>query len=142
MASYSEKLKHPLWQKKRLEILKRDKWACKLCKDKNTTLHIHHHEYGEGEPWEIQNFMLVTLCEHCHMEVELLKKEQDFDFDNIKIHKSNNWQSGSRIMFIGDTGTGYCYMRIYGKSGNYIVGYNLSMSEIRNFASIIKFALK
>lgn len=42
---YSEQLKHPKWQKKRLEILKRDKWKCKKCKDDTTTLNVHHKEY-------------------------------------------------------------------------------------------------
>ena len=37
-----EKYKDPRWQKKRLKILERDKWACQLCDGKEKTLHIHH----------------------------------------------------------------------------------------------------
>ena len=32
---YSEKLKDPRWQKKRLEILERDNFRCQYCGDKN-----------------------------------------------------------------------------------------------------------
>ena len=65
--TYSEKLKDPRWQKKRLEILERDEWECKACGDKDTTLHVHHIFYIPGkEPWEIPNGLLVTFCERCH----------------------------------------------------------------------------
>ena len=64
---YSEKLKDPRWQKKRLEILERDGWKCMSCGEKETTLHVHHIFYFPGkEPWEINNGFLITFCEHCH----------------------------------------------------------------------------
>lgn len=73
--TYSEKLKDPLWQKKRLSVLSRDKFTCKLCGDKETTLHIHHkaYEYGK-EPWDYDMDNFQTLCEPCHSLTELLKK--------------------------------------------------------------------
>jgi hypothetical protein len=65
--TYSEKLKDPRWQKKRLEILERDKWKCQCCEDEETTLHVHHFNYERGkEPWEYNNDSLITLCENCH----------------------------------------------------------------------------
>lgn len=68
--TYAEKLKDPRWQKKRLEIFERDGWECKLCFDKNKTLHVHHRSYSRGvEPWDYDNSMLVTLCCDCHDEV-------------------------------------------------------------------------
>jgi hypothetical protein len=82
--SYSEKLKHPLWQKKRLEIMKRDKFKCKICKDKETTLAVHHLKY-EGNPWDVDNLFLITVCEHCHEEIEILKKENKDSFDISKL---------------------------------------------------------
>jgi hypothetical protein len=63
---YYEKLKSPKWQKKRLEILKRDDWTCQNCLDKESTLHVHHKVYSEGDPWDINNAHLITLCESCH----------------------------------------------------------------------------
>ena len=72
MTTYSEKLRHPLWQKKRLEILERDNWCCWLCSSKDKTLHVHHIFYDSGyeNPWDYPNCFLITLCAICH------KKEQ------------------------------------------------------------------
>ena len=65
--SYSEKLKDPRWQKKRLEIFERDNWACFDCGDETATLHVHHLEYiKEKNPWDYNNEFLITLCENCH----------------------------------------------------------------------------
>lgn len=87
--SYGEKLKNPKWQKKRLEILKRDKFACKLCGDTKTQLHIHHIEYDNScEPWECKNDILVTLCEDCHSEIESMKIwAKGTEFKDIRIAK-------------------------------------------------------
>jgi len=65
--NYSEKLKDPRWQKKRLEILERDGWKCMSCGGKEKTLHVHHIIYfSHKDPWEINNGFLITLCESCH----------------------------------------------------------------------------
>jgi hypothetical protein len=75
--TYSEKLKDPRWQKKRLEILNRDEWACQNCGDTETTLHVHHRWYEPGfEPWDYSNECLITLCECCHESEELSKEKQ------------------------------------------------------------------
>lgn len=74
MATYSEKLKDPRWQKKRLDILSRDVFACKLCKDAETELHVHHKAYKYGsEPWEYDDDNFITYCKHCHLLVEEFK---------------------------------------------------------------------
>jgi len=124
--NYSELLKDPRWQKRRLEIMKRDKFKCKLCGDEETTLQVHHKEYVNGNnPWEYNNDQLITLCEHCHFEIELLKNhnELQFEFKNISIYKSTGWEDGSRIMFIAIPSL--CVMRIYDQDNNYINGYKL-----------------
>lgn len=72
--SYGDKLKNPLWQKKRLDILNRDQFTCQLCSDTTTELHIHHKEYIKGrEPWEYEDSNFQTLCKHCHEVSEYLK---------------------------------------------------------------------
>lgn len=64
---YWEKLKDPRWQKKRLDILNRDEFACLDCGDTESTLHVHHCLYRRGlEPWEYEDRELRTLCESCH----------------------------------------------------------------------------
>jgi hypothetical protein len=67
--SYAEKLKDPRWQKKRLELLELSDWSCSLCQSKESTLHVHHHQYLNGrEPWEYESDQLEVLCEKCHQE--------------------------------------------------------------------------
>jgi len=77
--SYSEKLKDPRWQKKRLEIFNRDNWKCTSCRAENKTLHIHHKAYQSGlEPWEYRNDQLATLCDSCH------KREHEQIIDPVR----------------------------------------------------------
>ena len=65
--SYSELLKDPRWQKKRLEILERDGWRCGWCDSSTKTLHVHHKAYKPGcKPWEYENDWLMAVCEDCH----------------------------------------------------------------------------
>ena len=65
--TYAEKFKDPRWQKKRLEVLERDKWACKNCGDSESTLHVHHKYYTKGkDPWEYPIDAFLTLCAECH----------------------------------------------------------------------------
>lgn len=66
--SYSEQLKDPRWQKKRLEIFNRDKFTCVQCGNFKSTLHVHHaNGYQNGlMPWEYPDVELLTLCESCH----------------------------------------------------------------------------
>ena len=64
--TYSDKLKDPRWQKKRLEILNRDNFCCQQCFDSESTLHVHHRRYLGKDPWDIPSEYLITLCQDCH----------------------------------------------------------------------------
>lgn len=66
LTAYQQKLRHPLWQKKRLEVLERAAWKCQCCGGNEETLEIHHLIYGRGEPWEIDSKHLECLCSPCH----------------------------------------------------------------------------
>lgn len=64
---YAEKLKDPRWQKKRLQILERDKWKCRACGETEKTLHVHHIFYMPGvDPWDVPDGLLITFCKDCH----------------------------------------------------------------------------
>ena len=66
---YTEKLKDPRWQRKRLEVLVRDEWTCTVCFEKEQTLHVHHRCYiPDLNPWDYPEESLVTLCEDCHRQ--------------------------------------------------------------------------
>ena len=77
MTTYSEKLKDPRWQKKRLKILNRDNFTCRHCGDKEKTLHVHHKMYFSVEPWEYEDFLLITLCKDCHDNISSLEHLND-----------------------------------------------------------------
>ena len=73
---YWKLLKDPRWQKKRLEILNRDEWACSICQDTEKELQIHHNRYEYGKPvWEYDDKDLITLCCDCHKTVTEAGKE-------------------------------------------------------------------
>jgi len=56
-----------MWQKKRLEILKRDSFTCINCKNEEKQLQVHHKIYYYGRmAWEYKNKDLATLCCDCH----------------------------------------------------------------------------
>jgi len=65
--TYSEKLKDPRWQKRRLEKLNAAGWKCDHCNAADKTLHIHHGRYvKDRQPWEYDDHELHSLCEDCH----------------------------------------------------------------------------
>lgn len=65
--TYSERLKNPKWQRKRLEIMERDGFACVKCGNKKETLNVHHVRYKRNtDPWDYSNINLITLCVSCH----------------------------------------------------------------------------
>lgn len=65
--TYVEQLKHPNWQKKRLETLEDARWECEECGGKEITLHVHHKQYFKGRmAWEYSRDELAVLCESCH----------------------------------------------------------------------------
>jgi len=65
--TYAEKLKDPRWQRKRLEIMSRDKFTCQDCDSTTETLHVHHRYYiSKREPWDYPSFAYITNCEDCH----------------------------------------------------------------------------
>lgn len=65
--TYTQKLRDPRWQKKRLEIMQRDDFSCTGCGDNEKMLSVHHRYYLPGkEPWEYGNNCFKTLCEYCH----------------------------------------------------------------------------
>jgi hypothetical protein len=65
--SYSEQLKHPNWQRRRLEVMSAARFECANCGDKESMLHVHHKRYIKGRlAWEYSDDELMCLCEGCH----------------------------------------------------------------------------
>jgi hypothetical protein len=69
--TYSEKLKDPRWQKRRLELLDGSNWTCGWCSTKSKTLHVHHGFYRRGvDPWDYEDKVMHVLCDECHKMAE------------------------------------------------------------------------
>lgn len=98
--TYSEKLKNPKWQKKRLEILQRDNFSCVLCGDTETELHINHLKYTK-QPWDAPNKDLQTLCKDCHL---LFHKAKSYDITNVIKVKNFNGELSLVFKYKGKYG--------------------------------------
>jgi hypothetical protein len=72
---FQAQYRRPEWQRKRLEIMDRDGWACTHCDNPGRELQIHHAFYsGKRKPWEYPDESLHTLCKECHEEFEIIRK--------------------------------------------------------------------
>lgn len=84
--TYSEQLKTPAWQKKRLEVLQRDGFQCQNCGDTESELNVHHIYYDpELKAWEYPDEAYMTLCKTCHIRWHYLKNKIDKIFCKLPI---------------------------------------------------------
>lgn len=90
--AYQKKLRLPLWQKKRLEVLERYRYCCVHCYDTETELHVNHKYYQKGkDPWDYPDDCFVTVCKYCHKSLELLKTyNPEFELEYIYRNVSEN----------------------------------------------------
>lgn len=108
--SYSELLKSPHWQRKRLEILQLANFACEECEETDKALHVHHKAYKRGvKPWEYEANELQCLCEDCHsIATEKIKRFDSLCF-LIKMgedSRSIDWLNGAMEMMFSTDGPG------------------------------------
>lgn len=98
--NYSEQIKSPKWQKKRLEVLNLRGFKCEECGNEEQQLHIHHRVYIKNrQAWEYDNDIFQVLCSDCHEKVHQKKEKVVEVKENIpEIHRRilaliDNWQS-------------------------------------------------
>lgn len=60
----------PNWQRVRLKVFERDGFTCRVCGADDRQLHCHHLRYGK----ETRENDCVTLCNHCHDNLEFIVK--------------------------------------------------------------------
>lgn len=74
--TYGEQLRHPMWQRLRLERLQAAGWKCQACGGAETSLHVHHRRYIKGRmAWEYPAENFTVLCEPCHAEAHEMRDE-------------------------------------------------------------------
>jgi 5-methylcytosine-specific restriction endonuclease McrA len=87
--SYSEKLRDPRWQKKRLQVLERAGWICQVCGTGEQELQVHHPRYVNcREPWQYDN--LISLCASCHSRHHVRSKPYVDPFLAIVTHDAKH----------------------------------------------------
>lgn len=117
---YKKQYLNPKWQKKRLEILTRDEFACVDCFDTESTLYVHHTYYENGkEFWDYPDDSLITLCAECHqVEEDLIKQYSDLFIETLRKSKfrPDHWRqlaSGIKECVFHEpaeiTAHAYCY---------------------------------
>ena len=88
--TYSEQLRDPRWQRRRLEILNRAGFKCEDC-GQEKFLHVHHSFYTRSLVlWEYDDESLKALCEDCHKvmadaQAELLKAVNHWSWEDISL---------------------------------------------------------
>jgi len=125
MPTYSEKLKSPKWQKKRLQVLERDEFRCQSCGDTETELHVHHDRYSK-EPWDARDEELKTLCKWCHQIYEELKDS----YKVIHIKHGDGSDKGVKYRIFSTL----CIDRI---SGEYSFFFHTAMQGQESLKSVI-----
>lgn len=76
--AYSDQLKHPNWQRRRLEVLQSADFACARCGERDKPLHAHHKVYLRGRfPWDYPDDLLECLCDPCHAAAHQYKDRLD-----------------------------------------------------------------
>lgn len=80
-AWYSDYLKTPQWQSKRLAVLKRDRYLCQGCMSRRAS-QVHHLSYehcGNELLWE-----LTSVCDDCHKKIHPHMQEAEIDWENFR----------------------------------------------------------
>ena len=71
---YKKMLSDARWDRRRMEILRRDGYRCTNC-GASGHLNVHHRWYIYGrKPWQYPDRCLVTLCEKCHHHVHFVRQ--------------------------------------------------------------------
>ena len=76
MMNYAQQIKHPSWQKKRLDVLEQNEFKCQECGASEEELHVHHPVYRRGAMiWQYETEELQCLCHKCHKESHAIDEQ-------------------------------------------------------------------
>lgn len=84
--SFAEQIKHPNWQRRRLERLDSSDWQCQDCLGTDDQLHVHHKRYLKGRLyWEYEDSDLVVLCNACHEKAHIARAFLDELISSVRL---------------------------------------------------------
>lgn len=103
MSDYTDRLKDPRWQKRRLEIMQRDGFRCFICESGTETLNVHHKLYlPQHDSWEYMDEQLVTLCEADHKAIHSVWPNGVATFRSVDLFKSVSSIHSLFVSFLND----------------------------------------
>lgn len=135
MLTYSEQLRHPLWQRKRLRILERDGWMCVACCAADRSLHVHHRVYLKGRlAWEYDDSDLKTLCEDCH---------KVHHASALKVARAIDWMPSGELIALVDGFGAICLdddalRSLHAKSAISAAGYIAAIASLLNVEDAVR----
>lgn len=126
--TYSDKLRDPRWQKRRLEVFQRDGFKCCDCDSESETLHVHHRYYVRGrEPWNYPLCAFQTLCKDCH-EAEQEQSESGWQiWEWLMTYFSTSPSNELQLLFKLDN------IRCWGEMSESVI-----FEKLNNFASTLE----
>lgn len=125
--TYSDKLKLPKWQKKRLEILERDKFTCQICLNEENTLHVHHIAYVFSKsPWDYPDNVFITLCDKCHSLVHGADPIQITDNGELSVYNYLHYAPISLLLF----------SKIENNNGSWVIDFPKDSKFINNILGV------
>lgn len=66
---YKTQIRTSQWQRKRLEIMQRDDFKCRICTS-DGFLNVHHLYYLPNVViWDYDSEGIITLCQECHEKI-------------------------------------------------------------------------
>ena len=72
--TYAQQLRHPLWQRRRLQVFQLANFTCVRCGSTSRELHAHHKTYIRDRlAWEYPDNLLECLCDPCHEQAHAQK---------------------------------------------------------------------
>lgn len=108
--TYAEQLRHPMWQRRRLEMLSAADWKCSACAEASAQLHVHHKQYFKGRmAWDYSNDELQVLCETCHEKSHVV----DARIKAVLARVSPDEALALLIGFFGDEGDDATALNLY-----------------------------
>jgi hypothetical protein len=109
--TYAQQLKHPNWQRVRLQMLEAANWKCEECSASEQMLHVHHKRYVKGRmAWEYSHAELQVLCADCHEEHHYIENElnellaQVSSTESLALLRGFYWKADWFDEWIGDAG--------------------------------------
>lgn len=87
-SEYALALLDSRWNKKRVQVLKRDNYRCTNCGADNCRLSVHHEIYlKDKQPWEVPMRYLKSMCDRCHSDAHKDRLIGSFVKDRLPVHK-------------------------------------------------------